>query len=208
MVSKFTLASIVLLAEAHNPSILSPDWLKRNQVIIENPVQFVLTPDFAIFESKKYNLIVDRQRLQLIAKKPTKQNANSIMEIIIKYVEILSHIPYLRLGFNFEWLAEENETSMPPEIKLSLGTITDMSPLIPDHELCYGSIISAKAKDYQLRLSIIPTNEDAVTYRFNFDYTIKDTEVEKIVEFFRSYTEKYEFASSIVKKTIEKKGVE
>ncbi len=208
MVSKFTLASIVLLAEAHNPSILSPDWLKKNKVITENPKQFALTPDFALFDSKSYNLIVDRQRLQLSAKKPSLQSVKSITQIITKYLEILPHIPYLRLGLNFEWLVEESETTAPPEISLSLGSIIDISPLIPDHEICYGSIIYAKESDYKMRISIAPPNEDAVTYKFNFDYTIKDRPVEKVIEFVTSYIEKYKFAFNIVKKTIEIKGVE
>jgi len=197
---------MVLLAEAHNPSILSPDWLKRNKVITENPNQFVLTPDFAVFDSKSFNLVVDRQRLQLNAKKATPVTLNELVTIITKYLTLLPHIPFLRLGLNFEWVVEEDEKNPPPEINLTIGSTKDFQAIFPQHDLCYGSIIYAKKEAYRLQLTIEPTDENALIYKFNFDYNVKDIAIDKIKEFVENYPELYKFASTIVDNTTKIKG--
>ncbi|MGC9780507.1 MAG: hypothetical protein HZR80_14770 [Candidatus Heimdallarchaeota archaeon] len=208
MTNKFIRASMVILAESHNPSILSPDWLKRNEVITEKPNQFVLTPDFAVFDSKSFNLVVDRQRLQLNAKKATPTSLKALIDITTKYLELLPHIPYLRLGLNFEWVVEEDEKKSPPDICLTIGSTKDFTPIFPDHELFYGSIIYAQKESYRLRLNIEPTDENALIYKFNFDFNIKDKAVEKIKEFVTDYIELYKFSSQIVNKTVAIKGEE
>jgi len=136
MASKFIRANVVIIAEAHNPSILSPDWLKRNEVITEDPNQFILTPDFAVFESKSFNLMVDRQRWQLNTKRVNPSSIESLSTIATKYFDLLPHIPYLKLGMNFDWLIEEDENGSPPKITPMIGSLTDLSSIFPNHNLC------------------------------------------------------------------------
>jgi len=71
-------ADIVILALAHNPSIISPQWLKENHLITEEPKQFVHTPDFSLFDSETFSLIADRQRLQVTAKKQDMDTLKSL----------------------------------------------------------------------------------------------------------------------------------
>jgi len=207
MAGKLIRASVVILAEAHNPSILSPDWLKEKKIISENPSNFVHTPDFAVFESKTFSLIVDRQRLQLTAKKTSPKVLGALISIISRYFELLPHIPYLRLGLNFDWLVEEDERSTPPEIQLTVGSTTDFSDIFPDHKLCFGSIIVAEKNPYKLRLNIEPAEENALNYKFNFDYNIKDVSEDKRKEYIANIPKLYNLASSVVAKTTKLSGV-
>ncbi len=201
---KFIRASVVMLAKAHNPSILSPDWLKRNEVITEKPIQFALTPDFAIFDSKNINLIVDRQRYQLNIKGTTKKSLDKLVQITTKYLELLPHIPYIKLGMNFEWIIEDDDEGSAPIMKPAIGTMNDFSSVFPEHELCFGTIIIAHKEPYILRVNIEPTIDDkTITYKFNFDYKLKDLAVEKIIEYVESIHELQKFATGIVLKTTE-----
>ena len=201
MTNKLAFVSVVILAKAHNPSILSPDWLKRNEVITEKPKQFALTPDFALFDSKNFNLIVDRQRFQLNVKAMTPKKIDSLVTITKKYIELLPHIPYLRLGINFDWIVEAGDTNTLPKITTSIGSLDDFTHLFPKHERCYGMIIVANEKDYRLRLNIEPTDENSLIYKFNFDYLIEDLEIGKVINFVNSLPELLKYTLEIVDKT-------
>jgi len=61
---KLRRADIVIMASAHNPSIVDPHWLKANGLVAEDPKHFVHTPDF-FARTKKIcgSLRVDKTKL-------------------------------------------------------------------------------------------------------------------------------------------------
>ncbi|MBN1330475.1 MAG: hypothetical protein JXA54_13455 [Candidatus Heimdallarchaeota archaeon] len=195
---KLIRASIVILAEAHNPSIISPDWIAKNSLIPESPITFIHTPDLSGFDSKSFNLVVDRQRLQLTAKKTNAKITETLTTIIAKYFELLPHIPYLRLGINFDWIIEEDNSNLP-QIKTTIGKVKDYSNIFPDHDLCFGSVIHAKKDPYNLRLSIEPTEIDSLTFRFNYEYKIQNIQIDKILELLNNTPQLYNFSNDVVK---------
>ena len=134
-------------------------------------------------------------------KKVTTANQKKLVESVIKYVELLPHIPFIRLGLNFDWLVEEDDQGSPPEIAISMGEINDFHSIFPEHDLCFGSIIFAKKNGYRLRLVVEPRDENALIYRFNFEYNIKDLDSGAIKERIKTCLDLSSFASKIVKKT-------
>lgn len=208
MTKRFIRASVVILADAHNPSILTPDWLERNEVITEKHKKFITTPDFAFFDSRNYNLMVDRQRFQLNIKKPQAKKIHSLSQIAQRYFELLPHIPFSRMGLNFDWIVEQNGVGIPPQIQSSIGSIHNIGSLFPDYELHYGAIIFAKKSDYRLRLTLEPIEENALIYKFNFDHNLKDLSINEIKKLPKNFQSLYEFAFSIVNKTTIDQGSE
>jgi hypothetical protein len=141
---KLRRADIVIIASAHNPGIVSPQWLKEKKLIVEDPKQFVHTPDFSLFDSETFSLVVDRERLQITTKKKDSGTLKSLASVGSGYIDILPHVPYKSVGLNFVWLAESNEGEVLPKIKISIGSINNLSSTLTDHELNYGCIIYAR----------------------------------------------------------------
>ncbi len=98
---KIERADIVIVASAHNPSIVSPQWLKGKKLIVEDPKQFVHTPDFSLFDSETFSLVVDRERLQITAKKKDSGTLKSLASVGSGYIDLLPHVPYKSVGLNF-----------------------------------------------------------------------------------------------------------
>ena len=61
-------ANIVVLAENHNPSIISKDWLSQKGIIKDNVISFTHTPAFSVVETENFSFFVDPDRLQLTLK--------------------------------------------------------------------------------------------------------------------------------------------
>jgi hypothetical protein len=189
-------ANIVILASAHNPSIINPQWVKEH-LITEEPLNFVNTPEFSLFESENYSLMVDRERMQITAKKTTSEILKSLSEIAIKYIELLSHIPYKSLGFNFGWFVDKNI----PNIKIKLSSADDLSNIMKNHDLKYGFIVHAKSDNYLLKLITEPQGENMLTYNFNYHHEV-DEKNEGIIEYLSSFMKLYKHSQEIVENTL------
>lgn len=105
--------SCVVVAHAHNPSILNHDWLIRNQVLpgpdwewAEPP--FTTLPMTRICYQNNIELLLDSERLTVRAGQLalSADPADRIIDIAVNYVNILPHIPYVAIGNNFQALVE------------------------------------------------------------------------------------------------------
>lgn len=103
-------ANIILVAYNHNPSIVSKDWLLRNEIITEALVDFTHSPLFSSVKSESYSLFVDQQRLQLELNIINENTLSQLPYMINKYVTILSEIPYQAIGFNSIWRISDIDT--------------------------------------------------------------------------------------------------
>lgn len=102
--------SVVILAERHNPSILNPDFLNINGIIPKEPkeewrtVETVTTPGLSISRYRNgTQLVADPERLavsQDLDEQFTEHNGSNIYGIATRYVDLLPHIPYRKLGLN------------------------------------------------------------------------------------------------------------
>ena len=95
-------SSIVVLAEAHNATILHPEFLKNQGIVprdlqpIDNPI---CTPALSIVRYRDLAFTADSAKLQLLATSDVMRSALS--RIAARYVEVLPHVHYTAVGLNF-----------------------------------------------------------------------------------------------------------
>ena len=110
-----TQGACVVIANAHNPSILNHDWLIRNELIPEGGWAFAEPPITTLPLSRicyqnNVELHLDSDRLTVrVSQLQTPTAADpyvTIRDIAVSYVNTLPHIPYVAVGNNFEALIE------------------------------------------------------------------------------------------------------
>ncbi len=98
--------SIVVLAQAHNPSILNPDFLKNNGIIAPSfkPNNVICTPPLSqVSYIEGLSIVAEFEKLQFIdIKKERIPFESPIPEIAIKYIKTLPHVQYTAVGLNFK----------------------------------------------------------------------------------------------------------
>jgi len=198
MQAKFRRADIVIIASAHNPGIIAPQWLKDNSLIIEAPKHFVHTPDFSLFESESFSLVVDHERLQITAKKQDKGSLRALANIAGNYVKLLSYIPYRALGLNFVWSIEIDEGEKLPEIGLNINR-GDLMLVFEGHEVDYGGIIYARKEPYRLKLVIEPQGGNTLVHNFNYHHEVGGMSGGDLAKLIDNFLTTYEDSSRIVK---------
>lgn len=197
MTIKLKRADIVILASSHNPSIISPQWLKDNSLITEDPINFMHTLDFSLFESESFLLVVDRQRLQITAKKQDEESLRTLADFCSKYIKLLAHIPYQAFGLNFIWSIENGKEGRPKiEIRIDKS---NFAPVFEGHEVNYGGIIYARKEPYLLKLVIEPEGENALMNNFNYHHELKGVSVEDMIAIIDSFLTRYNDSLRIVK---------
>lgn len=190
-------ANIVILAASHNPSILSPQWVKE-KLIDEDPINFVNTPEFSLFESANYQFIIDRERIQLSIKQTNNELLKSLSEIAIKIIEVLDQVPYKSIGFNYSWFVDQNT----PSIEIQLNSKKQLPTILEGHDLRFGFIVNAKSEDYILKLVTEPSGENMITYNFNYHHEIDGLTLDKKIEFLNNFINLYESSQEIVESTL------
>ncbi len=196
---KLVRADIVILASAHNPSILSPDWIKAKELITEEVKNYVNTPDFSLCELDNFSIIVDRERLQLTAGSQEVSILEKLSRFVGGYVKLLPHIPYRSLGLNFIWqIVESNESRNFPQIDLKVGMNNNLFSILPNHEIKYGGIVYAKKNPYQLKLVIEPYGKSGLNCNFNYHHAIEKVKENEIIKYLDNFIPFHEQSRKIV----------
>ncbi len=96
-------ASVVIVAQSHNPSIINPDFLKNNGIVgsewnlgVAPPIT---TPIVAQIDYEYVNWQVVPEKCTISGK--TAIDDNYIYKCAEKYVEVLEYIPYTAIGLNW-----------------------------------------------------------------------------------------------------------
>ncbi len=100
--------SQVVVGDAHNPSILNPDFLATHRIVPKSwgweIVETITTPPLAIVRySSGVTITVEQNKIQItdlnVESGPDK---SKITEIAAAYIEILPHVRYTAVGNNFQ----------------------------------------------------------------------------------------------------------
>ena len=100
-------ASVVILAESHNPSILNKDFLVMHHIVPKewSVVETVVTPMLSVIRyANGIRLQVDGQRLEIAEEcdLPFRDYTSDILyKLAVSYVNKLPHVPYRGLGINY-----------------------------------------------------------------------------------------------------------
>lgn len=173
--------SVVILAQSHNPSIISPDWVRSTLSINEKEQNFAHTPPFSLFDSASFLLTVDANRWELIPKILDDAHISFCRQVASAYFQALPHIPYKRLGLNYTWaysLGPRGERL--PQISLKINEI-DPSKILRAKSVRYGGTVEADFKAYTLRLTMNYEGHKALRFNYNFSHDIQNWTTRKRV---------------------------
>lgn len=196
-------ADIVVLASTHNPSIMSPEWLKNKGLLAENPTNFVHTLDFSLFESRSYRLTLDRFRLQIMATQPGKDEGSlkTVSRIASTYISSLPELPYTALGLNFEWSMSSDTELTTPKMELRLDSDKDWETILYGHTLTFGGIVYARKEPYILSLTITPRENGVLIYNFNYHHELAGMSPDAILNYIAEFTNLYHHSLKVVRST-------
>ncbi|MGH8646240.1 MAG: hypothetical protein ACREX4_17970 [Gammaproteobacteria bacterium] len=105
-----------MVANDHNPTILNPDFLERQQIVPEawgwkvaGPAITTLPFAMVVYDSG-VTVTVEPNKLQVTDKSVRGgPESSKVSDIARKYVEVLPHVRYSAVGINFHSLAENTE---------------------------------------------------------------------------------------------------
>jgi hypothetical protein len=201
-------ANIVLLA-SHNPSILTPDWIRNRKVITESPVQSFYNPTFSLFESEHFLLTVDPLRLQLSLKSLDRVDyLKNIPEALKIYVDNFKGISYKAIGLNFIWeysFEKTKRVELSTRVYIS-DSYKDLIDVFEGDRKSLGSIVYVESTPYKLRVMIEPFNESTLKFDFNYHYDVLEYETEKITIYLDGFEAKLKESESLVEKIVGEKN--
>jgi hypothetical protein len=170
---KLRKASIVILAQAHNPSIISPDWVQKVLLIKEPPSNFVHTPPFSLFDSASFLLTVDTERLELVPKALDEEHILICGQAASAYLRTLPHIPYRTVGLNYIWEYSPESLKKPmPRLKLLIDDF-GLNSLFKGRRITYDGNIRVDLSPYKLTIRINYEGEQTIVFNYNFSYAIQ-----------------------------------
>lgn len=176
-------ANIVILAENHNPTIVSKEWLVKNDILKEDVLNFAHIPVASMVETNNYNLVVDQENLQLAIKNINRENLDYLPKIITKYVDSLPETPYKAIGFNFIYEIQENDENLKDTFMINDAKLLDIFP----ENYLFGGIIKFPLEDFKVTLTIQSSESGNLIGNFNFHYPSGDINKikEKLTEFIK-----------------------
>ncbi len=169
---KLRKASIVILAQAHNPSIISPDWVQKVLSIRESPSNFVHTPPFSLFDSPSFHLSVDTERLELATKVLDNEHIAVCGQSASAYLRTLPHIPYRSVGQNYILEYSLEFPKQLPKLKLKMNG-SGFDHLFKGRQIKYGGSLRVNFMSYILTIRMDYEGEQTIVFNYNFSYPIQ-----------------------------------
>lgn len=165
-------ANIVVLAERHNPAIVSKEWLAANKIIAEEAINFTHAPVFSLCESANFVIVVQEERLQIIAKNPEEGTLRELPRIVDRYLRKLPETPYRAVGINFLWAERSDDES---ELQLISRRLFAAAPDVFAHvtgsnDYTVGGILRWSQSGLAVRLVVERKVDDGALLDLNFNY--------------------------------------
>ena len=165
-----TSANAIIVARAFNPSIATKDWLMA-KVIDEEPINFVNTPAVSVFETPRFQLIVDAQRFQLIVREFDHSVYEVCSDIMQRYVRLLPETPYTAVGFNACWVIDAESEEISTSVLNSLfRKETSIFEDILGKDYLPGGLVFATYNEARFRLAIEQDRDAASVIRLSYNY--------------------------------------
>lgn len=189
-------ANIVVLAQFHNPSIVSKEWLHSKGIIEEDVVNFVHTPPFSVVETTGHSLVVETGKWQLVQKNPRKSRLKTLSTICKRYIEALPETPYGAIGLNFAFEAVEGGTAKEE----FLPNRDSFEPLLGSR-VERGLKAMFESDPFRVTLEVRPSFEGRVHVIFNFHRDVEGAT--QILSTLRRVSSSFDKANSITEDLID-----
>jgi len=179
--------SVVILAQNHNPSIISPDWVRNELSINEKEQNFVHTPPFSLFDSASFLLTVDADRWDLIPKILDDAHILLCGRVAAAYFRTLSQIPYKKLGVNYIWAYSPSlKGEYLPKVSLKINEI-DPNEILDAKKVRCGGTVEVGFKDYILKLTMNYEGDQILIFNYNFSHAIQSWSNRKRIDATNSF---------------------
>ncbi|MGO9122740.1 MAG: hypothetical protein ACLQPD_34625 [Desulfomonilaceae bacterium] len=189
----FLSEAIVILANAHNPSILHPSFLKTQHIVpeeweaLEPPI---CTPPFSIIkypEGIVFTSAIDK--FQIMKTSPTSDLTKSrLPEYAAKYVQVLPHVPYLAVGINFSVaIASSSPDTMIIERFLVEGPWKSNSLTLRELQLIFvysieGGVLNLSCRPSKPSDGLFGGTAAGIVVNGNYDFQLGEIEPAKRAE--------------------------
>jgi len=168
--------NIVILAQNHNPSIATKDWLINNEIIDknENIRHFVHTPAFSVIETDIFSLTIDPDRFQISLKRLDNESIKYLLKIVKGYISNLPETPYKALGINYLYNVSMDKKKLK---ELFVGQDKLYKELFGD-DYSIGGIIGFKYDKFIVKLQLKQTNDESIA---DFNYHLNSKEEKELI---------------------------
>lgn len=156
-----THADIVVVANHHNPSIVSPEWVKEHLGLVETPSQFLHTMELSVWDSAICQVQVDRSRLQVTTKRLNAQGLERIASVALAYVRTLEHVPFAAVGLNFHF-----EILNPRALELAVDG-QNVPRTSEGYSFRFGGVLIGEGEADRMRVVVEPGEGARTTLAFN-----------------------------------------
>lgn len=192
-------ANIVLLADKHNTSIVSKEWLIQNKILneTEKVINFTHLPVVSVVETNNFNLLVDEKNLRLSIKKVDENTLRILPNVVTKYIDKLPEIPYKALGLNYLFTINENQEKLKDFFMINDNKIKSLFP----EEFLFGGIIKFKFENFIVTLTLQPNNDEEIQCDFNFHLSSSDKDL--IINSLNYYSKTFKKTEDIIRGLID-----
>lgn len=204
--------SIVVLAQAHNPSILNPDFLKNQNIIDPSftPNNVICTPPVAqVSYQEGITIMAEFEKLQFIDKLSKRIPFESpIPDIAVNYIKTLPYVRYTAIGLNFvghyRCKDKESASTLLPNKFLKEGKWSSYGDTPPDVGLKFvyriGNVRCTINMD---TTEVTKSNELPVPIiAITSNYHIDSANIEELTPFITNWKTQYNHFSDIVLNTL------
>jgi hypothetical protein len=180
--------NVVLTADAHNPTLLNPDFLIRNKIIPEewNITETFTTPPFSVVTFENITISMQQNRLEVreTINNFSAQNDTPIYNIAKNIVMLLKFVNYKSMGLNWNiYYPIEQESDSWVINKFLNSEIKDKS--LDALSSCQITL-RYDTTDSRLNLTLSPKEIDfdklkgeCINLNTNFSYSIPEEEISK-----------------------------
>ena len=180
-------ASIVFLARDQDPSIVTKDWLIKNEILAEEPLEFVHTSKYSSVDTRELSLTVDPQRVIAQLKIISPDSLSELPLMMKKYVEKLPTVQFRAIGFNSKW--QVRDVILAEILKPIFGGNSDLFTNVIGEQHLVGGILLWKHDAFQVRLTAEPKSPKAgIDFNFHSDVVELNDLYERLNEFYKVMT--------------------
>ena len=165
-------ASIILAASDHEPDIVTKEWLEKNSILKEKPIEFVYRQGRLFVETENYSINLVEQQLKIAAKNSNTEVLNNLQAIANQYIETLPKLSYSAVGLNYNWQVLSTDADLLK--KTFVANPKKFDKAIPDETYGVGGFIYYQHPPFQVHLLIISGPDKAIVADFNYHLDITD----------------------------------
>lgn len=194
-------ANIVILAENHNPAIVSVEWLKNKSIFDEEATNnFTNTPVFSFVEFPSFQLIVEPIRLQIALKTPSEENIPRLEKAGQNYIKALPETPYSAVGLNYTWMVAFDDQEVACQFLKNLLVADDkrLSDGLGTEYYEVGGILIVNEDVFRIRVIIERSAQSPTDISCHFNYHANVKDIQQVQQAIAAFQCKKEDSKQIV----------